>query len=69
MESAAALSPSQAREMLNRKGISAAAFARQNGLQPRLVCAVLGGRLKCRIGESHRAAVLLGMKIGEIPNG
>lgn len=68
MEHAAPLSPFEAREMLNRKGISAAAFARKHGLQPRLVCAVLEGRLKCRIGESHRAAVLLGMKIGEIPN-
>lgn len=61
--------PTEAREMLNRQGMSAAAFARQHGLEPRLVCAVLAGRLKCRIGESHRAAVLLGMKNGEIRNG
>lgn len=69
MKNAPVLSASEAREMLNRKGISAAKFARENSLEPRLVCAVLGGRLKCRIGESHRAAVLLGMKIGELPNG
>lgn len=63
------LTPEQAREQLDRRGISAAEFARKNNLHPRLVCAVLSGRLKCRIGESHRAAVLLGVKDGEIANG
>lgn len=65
MKTNSLLSPAEAREMLNRKGISSASFARMHGLHPRLVCAVLAGRLKCRIGESHRAAVLLGMKHGE----
>lgn len=57
----------QARAMLNRKGVSIAAFARQHGLQPRLVAGVLEGRYACRIGKSHIAAVLLGMKEGELP--
>jgi gp16 family phage-associated protein len=69
MKTTPVLSGSEAREMLNRKGISVAKFARENNLQPRLVCAVLAGRIKGRIGVSHRAAVLLGMKIGELPNG
>lgn len=69
MEQTPALTPKQARELLDRKGISAAAFARQHELHPRLVCAVLSGRLQCRIGESHRAAVLLGIKDGEVVNG
>lgn len=69
MEQAQTLTPQQAREQLDRRGISSAAFARQHDLHPRLVCAVLAGRLKCRIGESHRAAVLLGMKNGEIVDG
>ena len=63
------ISPLQARENLDRMGLSAASFARQHGLHPRLVCAVLSGKLKCRIGDSHRAAVLLGMKEGEIVHG
>ncbi len=62
------LTAEEARVELNRKGISAAAFAKKHGLHPRLVCDVLSGRLKCRIGASHRAAVLLGMKAGEIVN-
>lgn len=69
MEQAPTLTPQQARERLNKSGTSAAAFARQHELHPRLVCAVLAGRLQCRIGESHRAAVLLGIKDGEIVNG
>lgn len=63
------LTPQQARENLNKRGISSAEFARQHDLHPRLVCAVLAGRLTCRIGQSHRAAVLLGMKQGEICDG
>lgn len=69
MNQISAIAIKQARERLNRQGVSAAAFARQHALQPRLVCAVLSGRLQCRIGESHRAAVLLGIKDGEIING
>lgn len=69
MKAAPVLSGSEAREMLSRKGISIAKFARENNLQPRLVCAVLAGRVKGRIGASHRAAVLLGMKVGELSNG
>lgn len=69
MDAKRTITPQEARENLNRKGISAAMFARQHGFHPRLVCAVLSGRLKCRIGESHRAAVLLGIKAGEIING
>lgn len=37
----------------------------QNGLTPSTVYAVLNGQKKCLRGESHKAAVLLGMKEGE----
>lgn len=69
MDAQQTLTAQEARERLNRNGISAAAFAKEHGLHPRLVCAVLSGRLKCRIGKSHRAAVLLGMKNVETVDG
>lgn len=66
MKNATINTAEQARAMLNRKGISIAAFARLHGLPPRLVAGVLEGRYQCRIGKSHIAAVLLGMKEGEV---
>ena len=56
----------QALEELSRKGISIAKWARDHGLHPSVVNGVLKGRRKARIGESHKAAVLLGIKEGEI---
>lgn len=51
---------------LDRKGMSVAAWSRQHGLNSSTVLAVLKGNRKARIGESHKAAVLLGIKKGEI---
>ena len=48
------------------KGISVRGWALENGLQPSVVRAVLKGKLSGRIGESHKAAVKLGLKHGEI---
>ncbi|TGR41854.1 DNA-binding protein [Mesorhizobium sp. M00.F.Ca.ET.151.01.1.1] len=56
----------QARLELGARGESVAAFARRHGLSVSTVHQVLGGRSKAKRGEAHRAAVLLGMKIGTI---
>lgn len=57
--------PDEVRRDFARKGVSIASWARENGLSPRHVYDVLGGRNKGLFGESHRAAVLLGIKDGE----
>lgn len=48
------------------KGMSIRGWAIANGLTPSVVHSVLKGRLTGRIGESHKAAVKLGLKRGEI---
>lgn len=48
-----------------RKGVSIANWARQNNLSPQCVYDVRQGRNKCRRGEAHKAAVLLGIKNDE----
>ncbi len=48
------------------KGISIRSWAIANGLNPSVVHAVLKGKLSGRIGESHKAAVKLGLKHGKI---
>jgi gp16 family phage-associated protein len=48
------------------KGISIRSWAIANDLAPSVVHAVLKGRLIGRIGESHKAAVKLGLKHGEV---
>lgn len=60
--------PDEVREDFARKGISAAAWARENGLSPSRVYDLLQGRNKGRFGEAHKAAVLLGLKDGVIDN-
>lgn len=55
----------EARARIARQGISAKEWAEQHGLSPSTVYAVLNGQKKCLRGESHRAAVLLGIKDGE----
>jgi gp16 family phage-associated protein len=50
----------------SNKGISMRGWAIANGLTPSVVYALLKGRLTGRIGESHKAAVMLGLKHGEI---
>ncbi|PJH88842.1 DNA-binding protein [Pseudomonas sp. WCS365] len=63
----APLTPEQARAVLDQKGISIAQFSRQNALNSNLVSDLLNGRKKGRRGEAHRAAVLLGIKVGTVP--
>ena len=59
------LTISQARQNLEERGESVQAFARRTGVKPRSVYGVLYGSNKGRRGESHRAAVALGIKAGE----
>ena len=56
----------QARAEFERKGMSIAAWARQHKVGRSLVYEVLAGRKKCKRGDSHKVAVLLGIKHGEI---
>ncbi|HEY9105235.1 MAG TPA: hypothetical protein VIN58_01060 [Roseateles sp.] len=46
-------------------GVSVAGWAKANNLSAPLVHRILAGHMKCTRGESHRAAVLLGLKKGE----
>jgi gp16 family phage-associated protein len=49
-----------------RKGISISAWARDHGVSRTLVHQILNGNNPCRFGQSHKIAVLLGIKDGEI---
>lgn len=51
---------------LARKGVSISRWATANGLNTALVYELLAGRKKGTRGEAHRAAVLLGLKAGEV---
>ena len=62
----APVTPEQARAALDRKGMSIAEFCRIHDLNKNLVSDLLNGRRKGRRGETHRAAVLLGIKDGVI---
>ena len=57
---------SEVRAEFARKGLSIAGWARKHGFGRSLVYEVLSGRKKCHRGQSHKIAVLLGMKDGEI---
>lgn len=54
------------RAEFDRKGLSIAAWARTHKVGKSLVYEILAGRKKCKRGASHRVAVLLGMKHGEL---
>lgn len=56
----------EARAELDRKGVSVAAWATANGFNPNLVHEILSGRRNPTYGQSHKIAVKLGLKAGEI---
>lgn len=58
--------PQQAKEELERKGVSVTAWAVANGFNPNLVHMILAGQRKPMRGQSHNIAVKLGIKPGEI---
>jgi gp16 family phage-associated protein len=62
-------STAQVRAEFERKGMAVAAWARLHGYKASLVRQILRGERKCVRGDSHRIAVLLGLKIGEIVEG
>lgn len=55
-----------ARERLEAGGVSVQEFAKLHEIHPSTVYAVLSGQQKCRRGDAHRAAVLLGIKEGVV---
>ncbi len=59
------LSGKEARQAFVANGVSIAHWAKRHGVSVNLVYEVLAGRT-CRYGESHKIAVLLGMKDGVI---
>lgn len=56
----------EARNDLDRKGISVRRWALENGFNPITVHLVLNGKRQCRIGVTHNIGVTLGIKDGEI---
>lgn len=56
----------QVRAEFRRKGIPVARWAKENGLSRSVVYGLLCGRLSGTYGATHKAAVLLGLKDGEI---
>jgi gp16 family phage-associated protein len=56
----------EAREQIRYQGLTVRQWAEERGLSPAVVFEVLGGRKKGNYGESHKAAVLLGIKYGEV---
>lgn len=60
--------PAEVRAWFSLQGLSIAAWARGHGVAPTLVYDIVGGRhiRRCLRGDSHRVAVLLGLKRGRI---
>ena len=56
------------KEELARKGRSITDLAQEYDLKVNTVYDLLNGRLAGTRGESHRAAVILGLKKGELPD-
>lgn len=58
--------PQEAKDELERKGVSVAAWSVANGFNPNLVLMILSGQRKPTRGQSHNIAVKLGIKAGEV---
>lgn len=56
----------EVREAFHRSGKSVKAWALENGVSVALTYEVLAGKRKCLRGQSHKIAVKLGVKDGEI---
>lgn len=61
----------EVRQEFQRQGMSIAGWAAKHGLNRNVVYEILSGstRRRCLRGQSHRAAVLLGLKDGVIVEG
>jgi len=58
--------PEEVRADFDRRGICVADFCRDHDLDQTTVYQLLSGQKKGKRGESHRAAVLLGLKEGVV---
>ncbi len=58
----------QALEMIRERGQTVVGWARANGFRESIVRSLLYGAAKGKWGESHRAAVQLGIKDGAVIN-
>jgi gp16 family phage-associated protein len=56
----------EVRADLDRRGKSIRDWTREHGVSDRIVYEVLRGRLKGRRGQTHKVAVLLGLKHGVV---
>lgn len=56
----------EVRSEFARKGVPIARWARENNIPRNIAYAVLSGRCPGNYGAAHRAAVLLGLKDGEV---
>lgn len=56
--------PQEVKDDFQRRGLTIAQWARDNGFLPAQVNQVLAGQAKGRYGNSHRIAVRLGLKDG-----
>lgn len=56
----------EAKAEISRNGLTIAKWAVMHGISPSTVYAVLKGKVQGNYGEVHKAAVLLGMKAGDI---
>lgn len=58
--------PDEVRADLDRRGKTIRQVARDIGVSERIVYEVLRGRFKGRRGQAHKAAVMLGLKVGVV---
>lgn len=56
----------ECRSLIEGTGISIAEWARENRFSAGLVYQVLEGKRRCLRGQSHRIAVALGLKVGQL---
>ena len=59
-----AKTPAEARQGFIERGETIQEWSRKNNFAPCIVYELLRGKLKGNFGETHRAAVLLGLKKG-----
>jgi len=60
--------PDEVKAELADCGISISSWARANDYSPELIRQILTGRIQCLRGQSHNAAIDLGLKIGKKVN-
>lgn len=58
--------PEECRSLIEGSGISIAEWARENHFSCGLVYQVLEGKRRCLRGQSHKIAVALGLKAGQL---